>query len=110
MVQQAIAGDPRAVRVLVPAIRPVIHARVGRVLRRCQNVAQQRDVRQEVEDRVQDVFVALFKNGAHALRQWKPERSSLLSFVGLIAERETYSALRSGRRNPWTLEEAKAEE
>jgi RNA polymerase sigma-70 factor (ECF subfamily) len=66
---------------------------------------QGRDLRQEVEDLVQEVFVALFADDARALRAWDPTRGmSLVNFVGLVAEHQIASLLRSGRRNPWTEE------
>lgn len=82
---------------------PVVQARVARVLLRRAASARGRNVRQEVEDLTQEVFTALFANGAKALKAWSPERGlSLANFVGLIAEREVTSVLRSGKRSPWT--------
>ncbi len=50
----------------------------------------------------QDVFGALFAHDGRALRAWDPERGlSLANFVGLVADRQIASTLRSGRRNPW---------
>ena len=50
----------------------------------------------------QDVFGALFAQDARALRAWDPTRGlSLANFVGLVADRQIASTLRSGRRNPW---------
>jgi RNA polymerase sigma-70 factor (ECF subfamily) len=72
-------------------------------------------VRQEVEDLSQDVFLKLFSRDSHVLRDWQAERGlSFQNFVGMVAEREVLSFLRS-RRNPWredpsfTLEELKVE-
>src|SRR5262249_10999180 len=60
-------------------------------------------IRQDVEDLAQEVFVALFENEGRALRAWNATRGlTLLSFCGLVAEREAASILRSGRRNPWS--------
>jgi RNA polymerase sigma-70 factor (ECF subfamily) len=59
-------------------------------------------VRQDVLDRVQDVFVLLLDRGGRVLCTWKAARGlSLENFVGLVAERETRSILRSGRRSAW---------
>jgi RNA polymerase sigma-70 factor (ECF subfamily) len=59
-------------------------------------------VRQEVADISQEVFLLLFANDGAVLRSWQPERGlSLENFVGLVAERQTASILRSGRRCPW---------
>jgi RNA polymerase sigma factor (sigma-70 family) len=103
LVRRALSGDPTALRGLVAALTPVIQARVARtLLARRYRLAGGRDVRQEVEDLSQDVFLALFSRDGHVLRTWQAERGlSLENFVGLIAERQVLSFLRSGRRNPW---------
>ncbi len=98
---QALTHDDVAMRRLVAYVLPVVQARVARVLVR-QGSRSTRDVRQDVEDIVQDVLMALFDEDARILRMWEPTRGmSLKSFCGLIAERETASILRSGRRSPW---------
>lgn len=96
LVDRALAADAAAAaaaRQLVERLHPVIKARVARVLRRSRSdgAAWQH----QVEDRAQDVLLALFDNGGHVLRSWKPELGlSLENFVGLFAERRTISALR----------------
>jgi RNA polymerase sigma-70 factor (ECF subfamily) len=102
LVGRALAGDPAALNRLVALLTPVIQARVARtLLARRFRLAGGRDVRQEVEDLSQEVFLALFSRDAHVLRSWQPERGlSLENFVGLVAERQVLSFLRSGRRNP----------
>jgi RNA polymerase sigma factor (sigma-70 family) len=101
--EAALQGDPDAIRRMTLALMPVVQARVARVLLRRAASARGRNVRQEVEDLTQEVFAALFANGAKALKAWSPERGlSLANFVGLIAEREVTSVLRSGKRSPWT--------
>jgi RNA polymerase sigma factor (sigma-70 family) len=109
---QALTGDASALARLVALLTPVIQARVARtLLARRFRLAAGRDVRQEVEDLSQDVFLALFSRGGRVLRAWKPERGlSLENFVGLIAERQVLSFLRSRRRNPWPEETSLAEE
>lgn len=98
----ALAGDRAALREFVDAMSPVIQSRVVRGLVRRRTMAAGRDVRQEVEDLTQDVFSALFAHDGRALRAWDPARGlSLANFVGLIADRQVASMLRSGRRNPW---------
>jgi DNA-directed RNA polymerase specialized sigma24 family protein len=100
-VRSALAGDPAAVRWLVTLLSPVMQARVVRALLR--RAAGGRSTRQEVEDMMQEVFVALFENRGKVLRSWDPGRGmSLANFVGLVAERQVASILRSGRRSPWT--------
>ena len=103
LVTNALAGDPEAVRALVDRVTPVIQARVARSLLRRSGGAGGRDVRQELEDIAQEVDVALFAQGGRVLRTWSPDKGlSLRNFVGLVAERQTSSILRSGRRSPWT--------
>lgn len=102
-VQGALAGDEATITRLVRALTPVIQSRVARgLLLRRMGVAAGRDVRQEVEDLTQEIFLLLFADGGKVLRSWQPERGlSLLNFVGLVAERQTASILRSGKRSPW---------
>lgn len=101
-VQRALAGDQTALNRLVAGLTPVVQARVARtLLARRSRLGGGRDVRQEVEDLSQDVFLSLFSRSAHILRSWQVERGlSLENFVGLVAERQVVSFLRSGRRNP----------
>jgi RNA polymerase sigma factor (sigma-70 family) len=103
LVRRALAGDPAALGGLVALLTPVIQGRVARtLLARRYRLAGGRDLRQEVEDLSQDVFLALFSRDGRVLRTWQAERGlSLENFVGLIAERQVLSFLRSGRRNPW---------
>jgi RNA polymerase sigma factor (sigma-70 family) len=102
-IQSALAGDEPALTRLVQALTPVIQSRVARgLLLRRAGAAAGRDVRQEVEDLTQEIFLVLFADGGKVLRSWQPERGlSLLNFVGLVAERQTASILRSGKRSPW---------
>lgn len=103
LVELALAGDRGAVRRLVGALTPVIQARVARTLLRRRVSARGREIRQEVEDLTQEVFVALLENDGRILRAWAPEKGlSLQNFAGLVAERQVASILRSGRRSPWT--------
>lgn len=102
LVRRALTGDPAALTRLVAVLTPVIQARVARTLLAHRfRLAGRRDVRQEVEDLSQEVFLALFSRDAHVLRAWQAERGlSLENFVGLVAECQVLSFLRSGRRNP----------
>jgi RNA polymerase sigma-70 factor (ECF subfamily) len=113
LIRRALTGDPTALTELVAVLTPVIQARVARtLLARRHRLAGGRDVRQEVEDLSQDVFLTLFSRDARVLRDWQPGRGlSLESFVGLVAERQVLSFLCSGRaemsgnvpqaRSPW---------
>jgi RNA polymerase sigma-70 factor (ECF subfamily) len=108
-VWSALAGDAAAMHWLVALLSPVIQARVARALLR--RACGGRSTRQEVEDMTQEVFVALFEDGGKVLRSWEPDRGmSLANFVGLVAEREAVSILRSGRRSPWTEDPTLSEE
>jgi len=99
----ALGGDADAASRLVSALTPIVHARVARVLLRREAAGRGRDVRQELEDLAQEVFASLFAERGRLLRLWDPTRGlSLANFVGLLAEREAISLLRSGRRSPWT--------
>lgn len=87
------------------ALRPVIQARVTRVLLRYRGAARGRTVSQEVDDLVQQVFAGLFADGAKELRAHDPALGlGLAGFVGLVAERDALSLLRSRRQSPFTEE------
>lgn len=112
LVHRALAGDQTALTRLVAGLTPVVQARVARTLLcRRARLGGGRDIRQEVEDLSQDVFLALFSSDARVLRAWDSERGlSLENFVGLVAERQVVSFLRSGRRNPWREDPTAAED
>lgn len=102
-VRGALAKEPGAVATLIQQMAPVVHVRVARALRRRRGQARGRDLRADLEDMVQEVFTALFAQDGRALRAWSPERGLTFdNFVGLLAEREVSSIMRSGKRNPWT--------
>lgn len=103
LVREALAGDRDALARLVALLTPVVQARVARtLLARRSLFGAARNVRQEVEDLTQDVFLSLFTRNGHVLRTWEAERGlSLENFVGLVSERHVVSFLRSGKRNPW---------
>ena len=71
-VMQALNGSSAAVRALVQSLTPVVRARVARVLLRRSGAAQGRDVRQELDDLTQDVFVALFEQKGKVLLSVPP--------------------------------------
>jgi len=100
---RALGGDSVAMRALIDAAAPVIHVRVVRALMKRHASARGRNVRQEMEDMVQEVFAALLADDGRTLRAWDPERGlSFLGFVGFIAEREVAMIMRTGKRSPWT--------
>lgn len=112
LVREALAGDRDALARLVAVLTPVIQARVARtLLARRSLLGTDRNVRQEVEDLTQEVFLSLFVRSGHVLRTWEAERGlSLVNFVGLVSERHVVSLLRSGKRNPWKEEPLPAED
>lgn len=112
LVRRALAGDRTALNPLVAALTPIVHARVARALLvRRSRLAGNRDLRQEVEDLSQEVFLSLFSRDAHVLRGWQAERGlSIENFVGLVSERLVVSSLRSGKRNPWKEDTALLED
>ncbi|AUX45862.1 uncharacterized protein SOCE26_073580 [Sorangium cellulosum] len=110
LVEQALARDRRAVRRLIDDLSPIVQSRVARRLLR-RGLAHSRDLREEVKDLAQHVFVVLFADDGRVLRQWSPERGlSLANFVGLVAEREVITVLRSRRKSPWREEDALPED
>jgi len=99
LVGRALARDPAAVRALVDRLSPVIERRVAAALWRRTST---RDVRQELADMIQEVFLSLFAADGKALRAWAPARGlSLESFVGMLAQHQVASILRNGRTSPW---------
>lgn len=111
-VRRALAGEEPAINRLVQRLTPVIQSRVARGLLRWRTGrAAGRDVGQEVEDFTQEIFLSLFEDDGKVLRTWQPELGlSLLNWVGLAAERQTISILRSGKRSPWKEEDALPED
>jgi RNA polymerase sigma-70 factor (ECF subfamily) len=109
--RKALKGDEVALDRLVDLLTPVIQARVARKLLARAGQAAGRSIRQEVEDLTQEVFLALFDNDAKTLRAWDPDKGlSLKNFVGLVADRQAVSILRTGKRSPWTEEPTLDEE
>jgi RNA polymerase sigma-70 factor (ECF subfamily) len=101
LVARALEGERGALATLVERLTPVIQSRAAHWLMR-QRGARARNVRQEVEDLTQEVFLALFAQNGKILRSWEMERGlTLEKFVGLIAERQIVSILRTHKRNPW---------
>jgi RNA polymerase sigma-70 factor (ECF subfamily) len=111
LLQGSLRGDAAVTRQLVEKLTPVVHVRVARALLRSPEARRQgRDLRQETEDLVQEIFSALFADRARALRGWDSTRGlSLANFVGMIAEHQVASILRRGRRSPWKEEATTAD-
>jgi DNA-directed RNA polymerase specialized sigma24 family protein len=107
LVRKALAREPAAVRTLVDLLSPVIERKVAATLWKR---TPGRDVRQEVRDMTQAVFLSLFDEDGKALRAWDPARGSPLeSFVALLAHRQVISILRRGRTSPWPDEPTEGE-
>lgn len=103
LVARALSGEEAAVREVLELVTPAVQQRVARTLAHRVGAARGRNVRQELEDMVQDVLLRLFSEDGRVLREWDPARGmNLKQFVGLIAERHIASVLRSSRRSPWT--------
>ena len=101
LVAAALAGERDAMDSLVAGLSRVIQARAARAALHRRSLLR-RDLGEEVRDLTQEVFAALFADGGRVLRAWDPARGmSLENFVGLVAEREVASILRSGRRAAW---------
>jgi RNA polymerase sigma-70 factor (ECF subfamily) len=99
-VKRALGGERAAIDALVHELSPVVQARVATALFRCGRAS-----RQELEDLTQEILMDLFTGDGHVLASWEPERGlSLTSFVGLVAQRQVYSRLRSRKRSPFTQE------
>lgn len=104
-VEIALGGDGAAIRALVTELTPLIQARVARALLRRRALARGADVRQRLDDLVQDVFVELFRDDGRVLRAWDPARGlGLRGYVGMIAEQRVLATLRRRSRNPWSEE------
>ena len=102
LLREAVARDPAACRQLVSRLTPIVRHRVTRVMALHECKTGRSFARQDVLDRIQDVFVLLLDQRARVLRTWDPAKGlSLDNFVGLVAERETQSMLKSGRRSAW---------
>ena len=110
LLELALAGDVRAQNELVSKLRPVIQWRVAAMLRRWRTgTASGRDLRQEVEDVVQAVFLTLFDKDADILRSWDPDIGPLEALVGHIASIRTAEICRS-RLSPWREEPTAGED
>jgi RNA polymerase sigma-70 factor (ECF subfamily) len=109
LIQRALQGDLAAERELYDLLIPPIQASVANTLRRRVAEANRSRARHEVEDLVQDVLFALFRDGGKRLRAWDPERGlALPGYVKLMARHLVLSFLRKRERRVW--EDASDEE
>lgn len=103
MIDRALSGDHEAMRALIAHVRPALHREVAFALDRRRALSRGRDVRQEVLDLVQDIFLHLLADDGRVLRRWDPTAGlALRGFVRLVARQQVASILRSGRRSPWS--------
>ena len=100
--------EPAATRASVRLLTPIVQTAVVRVLVRRRAGAKGRDLRQEVDDLLQDVFAALLADGGRRLLAWVPERGSAATFFGVVAQRLVSNVLDSRRRSPWTEQPTEA--
>ena len=102
-------GDRRAVSAFVRVMTPIVQARAAKAMRGF--AVEGSRARQELEDMVQDTFLALFANESKLLRGWDPDRGlSFQNFVGLIAYRLALSKLRTQKSNPFNADPTMDEE
>ena len=102
-------GDRRAVSAFVRVMTPIVQARAAKAMRGF--AVEGSRARQELEDMVQDTFLALFANESKLLRGWDPDRGlSFQNFVGLIAYRLALSKLRTQKSNPFSADPTMDEE
>lgn len=102
LVRAALEGDETACEELVIRLTPIIQRRVSRALAVCRATRASGSQRSDLLDLTQQMLLLLFEERGRVLVSWDPERGlSLNNFVGLVAEREALTVLRSGRRSAW---------
>jgi DNA-directed RNA polymerase specialized sigma24 family protein len=102
LVQRALRGEVAASRALVLQLTPIVQRRVAVAWASCGAPGGRPVSRSDVLDLTQQVLLLLFEREGRVLRSWDPERGlSLRGFVGLVAEREALTLLRTGRRSAW---------
>lgn len=102
LVRASVARETTACRELIALLTPVVRQRVARVLLQYGRSTGRSPSSADVDDLQHDVFLVLFERDARVLQAWDPARGlSLRNFVGLVAQREASSILRSGRRSAW---------
>ena len=103
-IHAALRGEPDAIAGLVEDLAPIVQRRVARALLRSGR-GSTAQLRPEIEDSCQEIMAQLFMDGGRLLLAWQPERGLTLgAFVGLIAQRQVLSLLRSRRRSPFSAE------
>ena len=101
LILSALDGDAAAVDRLLDHLLPSVHRNCATMLRRWRKGASvSRDVHQEVEDLVQEVWIHLFDKKGAVLKKWDPKLGQIETYVGYIARARSAMLLRSPR-SPW---------
>jgi DNA-directed RNA polymerase specialized sigma24 family protein len=102
LVRAALTRSPSACRQLVSRLTPVVHRRVAQVWTALAPWRGPAVERNQLLDLTQQMLLLLFDNDGRVLARWDANLGlSLENFVGLVAEREVATILRSGRRSAW---------
>ncbi|KKK70872.1 hypothetical protein LCGC14_2919620 [marine sediment metagenome] len=102
MLQECLEGQKRAWDSFVDRYAPVIFAAVGRALRAHGGGRPYLSA----EDAAQDVFVRLIKDDLRLLRTYDPARSSLPTWLTIVARSTTIDSLRRRRLRTVPLDDA----
>jgi RNA polymerase sigma factor (sigma-70 family) len=104
LVQRALERAPGGADELIRRIAPAVHVELAHLLMRMAP-AHGRSARQELDDLIQDAYLALFDRSAKRLAGWDPSRGCTLdSYVRMVARTRALDVLRSRRRSPWQAE------
>ncbi len=88
LIERALAGDQEALSLLLEAIDGAARPAIGALLRE-RKIYRTRDVRTEMEDRLQDLLAKLWADNGKRLRDWDPNKPGAASFdtyIGKIAK------------------------
>ena len=100
IIQALDAADLR--RELARWLFPIVE-REARITLQPIALKYRRDLRDVVEDFVNDVMLDLFLEGGKVLRTWNPQLGmGLRGFVALIVRRTIFRRFKNFRRNPWS--------
>ena len=101
VIRRCLAGEEDAWRAFVDSTVSLVAASVRR---RCGAGTSQDDI----DDRIQDVYLRLLSRDGALLRSWDPARSSLSTWLSLIAHSTCIDHARKRRRDHEPLSEAAA--
>lgn len=101
LVRRALDRAPGGADALIRRIAAAVHVELAHLLMRMAP-AHGRSARQELDDLIQDAYLALFDRSAKRLAGWDPSRGCTLdSYVRMVARTRALDVLRSRRRTPW---------